>query len=203
MKAQAVELDPVREALSAAISRLDLARKQATEAQAIYARCDEGRWEGHAAVDAAEGGLVLARNDAVDSVSTGREFLSTKAARERLDDATDRLQAIEASEPRLKKAAIDAAGEVAKAQDQIHSAIRDIVAASPAVTRLVTEAEAARKTLNAVHRIREALSNRNVTPDSMRRLELWPGGPADTAEELKWRQALAQLETDAYASLPD
>lgn len=194
---------PTRQALAQAISRLEVARKQATTAQSIYARCDGSRWDAHAAVESAESGLALARNDAIDSVSTGREFLSTKAARERLDDATDRLQAIEASEPRLKKVAEDAAGEVPNAQRAVQDAIATIFASSPGVTRLVAECERARKTLIGANRIREVFSARNMTPAQMMGLELWSGAPIDATAEMAWRQAIDALERDPFAPLPE
>lgn len=198
---------PERAALAAAISRLDLARKQAVAANAAVEGLDQHRREAEAAVESAEAAYRLAQHDAVESSISGRPFLTLRDARQALEDAQDRLTALVASEARLEKQATESVGEVSWAQDAVRDRIVDVVRDSPNVSKLLADYES---TKAAMAHMRVALrvlygnggGRHGCLQESAR---FWESEkPINlTAAERPWREAIARLETDADAALPE
>lgn len=213
-----------RDALAAAIRRVVAAERAVEAARAAEARCGDMIAEARAECDNAEEALAKAREELTKSfgraVSAGKEKPTTddlRAARARVTDAEDALEAIRDTLPPLKEAREGAEADLERAKGLRRDAKRGVLVES--IGLLLDREAAVRVELFATRKaISSMLDNMAGTPNwerwanlgnwtiayaprDMLRL-LQPVGPSAAADPQAWAKAVAALDNDPDGRLP-
>lgn len=213
-----------RDALAVAIRRVVAAERAVEAARAAEARCEDMIGEARAECDNAEAALHEAREELTKSfgraVSAGKEKPTTdelRAARARVTDAEDALEAIRDTLPPLKEAREAAETDLWRATQSRRDAKRGVLVES--IGRLFDREAEVRGELFAIRRAlnlmvdhmagtpnwerHSNLGNSMIAyaPSDMLRLSQLVG-PSASADPQAWGKAVAALDTDPDAPLP-
>jgi hypothetical protein len=195
---------PERDALARAIERHATAQRArdaigTAEHAAFRMVGDAGR-----AVEAATAAVEVAKRNAAEYATTALLEQSpapavtqtTRAARVALAEAEDGLAAALAAQAALPAKREAASTELFSARRALDACLRDVVRSSPAVARVIAEYNAARASFVASAAALDFLDSLDVLP---------PGWSVDAPppDDAPWRLALAALESDADAPLPE
>lgn len=183
---------PERERLRQAIERRDGAAEALAELEAALRQIDGRILDAREAVTKANAAVEDTVAEAGRQAAAGKPVPSARAARQRAEDARDALTALLAGRDELKSRLPSARNSEAIARITVGDRVRDLVAAEPAVKKLLAAAEEAWAV--AVDRGRAAalLDNNFALPG-------WSDTPHGEREAAV-RAWLAALETEPDAA---
>jgi hypothetical protein len=198
----ALVASPERENLAAAIRRHDAAKGR-------LARINEAAetlsvWTAVEAVEKAEATLMEARTR--ESKMLVARLLGDPTSGPTVEEAAQSLSSARAALERAQRTreAIDtqqraAEASMVSAHRSVREAVRNVVQAEGAAEPVLAKYIEARREVARLHEILSLLSSRNCLPAYWDSVVYYPPTDADAP----WREALAALEGDAYAELPE
>ncbi len=200
---------PEREHLGEAITRHREAVGQVTRLEEAQRRGRAASSEAFAAIGTAEAVLAEARENAphnyVAALLDGTDDTAdpVTAAEQRLADARRRRETARQGDAMIEGELRSAASLAAIAASNLRTAVGAVVAASPEVTKLVADHRAAKLRVVTLTLILAELSRHNALPAAARYWDATNPVDGDPAAAVPWSAALAALQGDAGAALPD
>jgi chromosome segregation ATPase len=210
--------DPARQALAKAIEEARAAEAAATQASEALARAEDYRRRYRHARDEAETLLQRATAEAAEKMAadfaigaTPSETGLIKSARERLMSAEDNLSGMDGAISKLREAATEADGDLARARRAVDRAMTPVVAlAAPALMAAAERAQ--HRYLEAVAVLHASMSRLDPQSAEHRAAENFVArsnyavaihlGSGKSEADASWRTAVETLARDAYALLP-
>lgn len=197
-------VDPAREELAQAQTRLGLAKKRVEVAKAAVDRFWQHRMDAQDAFSAAEAAFEAAKIAMVDATVDGAQVPSIREAKEAVENALDVLNALNGGEERLKSERSAADDALMVADMTLRHAIRAVVKSDERVQMLIANFKTTQREYVKLQWQIAFLDGKNCLPDVAKG---WDNNqrewPELAAIPVAWKAAFAGLEHDANALLPE
>jgi phage-related tail protein len=198
----ALTVSSERESLAAAISRHDGAKARLARINAAAEQVSV--WTAVEAVEKAEATLKEARARAPKMLvarllGDPTSGPTVEEAEQALSDARAALESAQQTRDALDGQRRVAESSIANAHRSVREAVRLVVQAEGAAEPVLAQYIEARREVARLHEVLSLFSSRNCLPAYWDSVVYFPPMDAD----LPWREAFAQLESDADATLPD
>ena len=130
--------------------------------------------------------------------------LSVEDAEQTLQEASAALRRADNLRQALDDEQRQAENSVALAERAVHTAVGDVVRSEGAAAKLLEQFDEARRLVHRLHNLLTFLSQRNCLPPSPTSWEsIRDFAPSSNDADAAWHGALAKLESDPDAPLPE